>query len=174
MGGLSKDARKRANQLANLKRGRPAKPIEPAPPGNSRARIHGGYGAIAEKRLDTKAREVFDALASDAPVQERGHLPRHDHVVVRQLATALCRIENIETYLAEHGWKSEEGDPRPVLEYERKLHQLVLAYLEQLGMTPAARAKLGIDMVRGRDALAEMEAEDRRRVEGKGGDDGAA
>ena len=119
--------------------------------------------------MDAKTREIFDALAQDAPLRDAdGSLPAADAVVVKLLATALCRIENIERYLADHGWKSEDGEPRRVvLELERRLRQEALDLLKELGMTPAARARLGVDLVRGRDVLAEVMAED------QGGEDGA-
>lgn len=69
---LSGDPDARARQLANLRPG-----ARTAPPGNRRALSHGGYAAVTRDRLDTKVREVYDALAADAPLRDLdGGLPQ--------------------------------------------------------------------------------------------------
>lgn len=67
---LSRDERKRRRQLANLQ------PAPPAPAGNSRAITHGGYAAVAVERLQDRERQVYEALAGDAPLRAPGdHSP---------------------------------------------------------------------------------------------------
>jgi plasmid stabilization system protein ParE len=143
----SKDPKKRAIQLANLR------PAPPAPVGNDRPRTHGAYAAIAAERLDAKARAVFDALAADAPVRDGGALPAADGVAVRLLADTLCRLDDVAEYLARRGWADAKGNPRAALHVETRLRSQAAELLDRLGMTPTARARLGLDLVRAGQAL---------------------
>jgi phage terminase small subunit len=148
---LSDDPAKRGRQLANLR----AAP--PAPPGNDRTLQHGGYADIARERLEEKQREVFDALAADAPLRdERGGLPAADAPMVELLCTALCRLENVREYLARRGWQDGKGRPRPAVELESRLRKEAADYLDALGMTPRSRVRLGLDITRARDLASEM------------------
>jgi phage terminase small subunit len=143
MSPLSSDGAKKARQLANLRLG------TGAPVGNRRTVRHGAYAAIARERLEEKELEVFDALAQDAPVRAAdGDLPAADAVAVHQLCEALVRLDDIADYLQRRGWEDESGKPRPVLEYEGRLRSHVLDLLKELGMTPRARAALGLDLTR--------------------------
>jgi hypothetical protein len=145
---LSSDPAKRQRQLSNLR------PRAGAGDGGlQRARQHGAYARLPADRIDAKVRQVAEAIGEDAPVRaDDGGLPAHDTVVVRQLAEALCRLDDIADYLQRRGWEDENGKPRPVLEYEGRLRGHVLDLLRELGMTPAARAKLGLDLVRAQSA----------------------
>lgn len=139
---LSRDPSARRRSLANLRRG-----VTPPPVGTRR--VHGAYAALAPERVDAKVREVANALADDAPVRSAdGGLPAHDTVVVRQLAECLCRLDDIGDFLRRRGWQDDNGNPRPVLEVEQRLRGHVLDLLRELGMTPKARAALGLDIVR--------------------------
>jgi phage terminase small subunit len=149
----SRDPSKRAVQLANL-RNAPA-----APRGNRRTVTHGAYAALPAERVDGKVRQVADALAQDAPVRaDDGGLPAADAVAVRQLAEALCRLDDIAEYLGRRGWEDDSGKPRPVLDYEGRLRSHVLDLLRELGMTPRARAALGLDLVRAASAGDQLDA----------------
>lgn len=120
---------------------------------------HGAYARVAPERVSAKVREVADALAQDAPVRaDDGGLPAADAVAVRQLAETLCRLEDIDAYLIRRGWEDESGKPRPVLEYEGRLRGHVLDLLRELGMTPRARAALGLDLVRAASAGDRLDA----------------
>lgn len=168
---LSNDPERRGRQLANLTPGAGA---AAAQPGNERAATHGAYARLPADRVDAKVREVAAALAEDAPVRAAdGGLPAHDTVAVRQLAEALCRLDNIADYLVRRGWEDDSGKPRPVLEYEGRLRSHVLDLLRELGMTPASRAKLGLDIARSASHmdLAAAWAEDGDVIDGSAADD---
>ncbi len=78
----------------------------PLPPekGNRRAVTHGAYAKVAPERSDAKAREVFEALAADAPVRAvDGTLPPADSPVVSLLAQTLVRLDDLRAYIDEHG-----------------------------------------------------------------------
>lgn len=150
---LSNDPAKRARQLGNLR------PAPAAPFGNRRHLIHGAYAAIARERIDAKALEVFEAIASDVPVRaDDGGLPAADALPVRLLAELLCRLDSIAHYLARRGWEDENGEPRAVLDIEARLRSQAVELMRELGMTPAARTKLGLDLVRGLSAAEQLDA----------------
>lgn len=141
---LSSDPRRRRRQLANLKRGE-----NPADRGNRHHVTHGGYAAVVAGRLEAKQREVFDALAADAPLRDAvGELPRHDTVAVTMLAKALCRLEDVERHLTQRGLVDDDGNDRPAVDLERRLRGEVADWVDALGMTPRSRARLGLDLTR--------------------------
>jgi phage terminase small subunit len=152
------DSEMRPASLANLRPG----PASLNPQAN---RSHGAYAVLSRERLDTKTQELAKALGEDAPVRDDdGGLPRYDTVVVEQLTEAMCRLEDIGDYLARRGWEDEHGKPRPVLDYEGKLRAHVLELLRDLGMTPAARAKLGLDLVKTQSAGERLEEHIRNKA----------
>ncbi len=140
--------------IANLKRGG-----NPAPATKVNRLTHGGYRQVAEAELDAKARNVFEALAADAPLRSAdGGLPAHDAVVVRLLADVLCRLDSVGAWLAGR-WATEQA--RPVIELEVRLRGQALDLCESLGMTPRSRARLGIDIAKTEATMAEALADGR-------------
>ena len=145
MSPLSGDEAKRARQLANLRRGG-----NPAPAENVRALTHGGYARIARAELDAKTREVFEALAADAPLRgPDGELPAADALAVRLLAEALIRLDRVRAHVNDYGILDQEsGEVRPVVELEQRLRREAMEGAEALGMTPRSRSRLGLDLAR--------------------------
>jgi hypothetical protein len=138
---LSGDNRARGRQLANLKRGGTVSPGRPA--------THGAYAAITEAELDAKTRELFAALGADAPVRAAdGALPAHDSLAVRMLAEVMVRRERVRVTELRHGLETPDGRIRGVVEYGLRLDAQALDLAKELGMTPASRAKLGLDLAR--------------------------
>src|SRR5215211_5252707 len=145
---LSSDEAARRRQLANLRVG------DGAPEGNGYARKHGGYATIVRDRLQAREREVFEALAADAPLQEHGELPVADAAVVSLLAQALCRLDDVSAHVRDFGmFDQETGQVRPAVELEARLRREVHDLAESLGMTPRSRARLGVDVQRASGAL---------------------
>lgn len=153
MSPLSSRPEARARQLANLQPG-----AKTAPAGNRRAERHGGYSAVAAERLDAKVAEVYRALGEDLPLREDGQVPRADAAALRLLAECLCRIESVSDFLNRRGWQDDAGEVRPACDLERRLRAEALDLLRELGLTPAARAKLGVELVRAAGAAEEIEA----------------
>jgi len=58
--------------------------------------------------------------------------------------------------LVTKGINNDSGEPRRLLSEYRQLRQTQLQYEAQLGMTPAARASLGVDIARGLDLARAM------------------
>ncbi len=161
--GLSRDPVKRERQLAALRRNAASAP--PAPKGNQRGVVHGGYARVARERLDAKARDVYDALASDAPVRgPDGDLPRYDSPLLRLLAMTLCRLEDVEQHIALYGgFDPKTREARGVLEVEAHLRREAADYLDRLGMSPRSRARLGVDLARTADLATAMSEPDPER-----------
>lgn len=162
--GLSSDPGKRARQLSNLKPGATAAPTD-----NRLAVTHAGYAAVAAERLDAKVREVFDALAADAPLRGiDGGLPRSDAAQVRLAAECMCRLDSIAEYVAAMGiFDPETGAIRPALALETRLRREAADHLDALGMSPRSRARLGLDLARTVDlatAMSEPDTEARRAM----------
>jgi hypothetical protein len=147
------------------------------PPGNSLAVKHGAYARVVAAKLDSKAREVYDALAADAPLRgDDGGLPTHDAAMVRLLADVLCRLDSVGAWL-DGRWATDEG--QHVLEIESKLRREAADYLDAMGMSPRSRAKLGLDVQRAGafdlalTMAAEAEAEGKADADATAEDDDA-
>jgi hypothetical protein len=146
MSPLSGDPVKRGNQLANLRPGAGA-----GDGGLQRARSHGAYAVLKRERVEQKTREVYDALAADAPLRDgNGELPRADAAQVALLAECLCRLEDVSANIRDCGVFEQrgrrKGQLRPVVDFERALRREASGYLQELGMTPKSRAALGVDL----------------------------
>lgn len=151
MSPLSSDPQRRAAQLANLRQGE----TRPDP---TNARKHGGYGAVARRDLEAKTAEVYEAIGEDLPLRDAaGEIPAHDAAAVRMLAEVLCRLESVSEFLNRRGWETDDGDPRPAVEVERRLRSEALDWMRELGLTPASRSKLGLDQMRGISMVQAMQ-----------------
>jgi len=144
---LSNRPEARERQLNNLRTG-PA-----APPGNSLSRTHGGYSAVGPARLAEKVRELHKAMGADLPLRgPDGGVPAADEARLSLAARAMSRLEDVERYHDEFGWRDAgTGDPRPSIELERRLRAEVADHLDAMGCSPTSRAKLGLDLRRGFD-----------------------
>lgn len=144
--GLSSDPAAAERSKANLVPGG-----APAEPGNRRAVKHGLYATLARERLDDKRREIFDALAEDAPLRERdGGLPAADAMIVELLAESICRRVGLREYLDTQAEAAKSKPPRPdtnLLDLERRLRKEAAGYADQLGLTPRSRTRIGLDLV---------------------------
>jgi hypothetical protein len=149
----STDPEKRARQLANLRQG------PPAPRGNVLGLRHGAYARITEAELDATTRQIYEAVAQDAPVRAAdGGLPSHDSLVVRQLAEALVRRQRVTTSEIRRGIEDKDGRVRGVVEYGLRLDDQILSYCKELGMTPRSRAALGLHLVTAASAAERLDA----------------
>jgi hypothetical protein len=139
--------------------GRSLANLTPAPVGNAHAVKHGGQATRKTLPVGSVAEAIFAELEQEAPLRDaEGGLPAADRAAVELLALCLCRIQRVAAWLEEHGEFDEKGRPRPVLEVERRLRGEARDHMRDLGLTPRARAVLGLTLVRGRDALTLAEA----------------
>lgn len=75
-------------------------------------------------------------------------------IAVEQLAVKIWRQRRAYADLAEHG-VIRDSRPAPVSIDLAKLENAIARDLDALGLTPTSRARLGLDLVRTRDALSE-------------------
>lgn len=130
--------------------------LEPPPKGNQRGRRHGGHAVIARSELT----EVGDAIRQVVPVQHQA-----DDWTIRELADALVRLGRFRDYIDAHdpwsGSKAQVTKVRSAMRHEERMANRVLRLLRELGMTPASRAKLGVDIARSvslAEAMSEPDA----------------
>jgi hypothetical protein len=171
MSPLSSDPQQRERQLANLRRGG-------TNPGGGRPIEFGGYAKLAREQVAEHEREILDVIAASAPVRSaHGGVPVADQMVVVLLAEARCRLTMVKAALDAWPFSDQRGNYANAVALEGRLRRECLRYAEQLGMTPAARHRLGLavtpedppspdpdDEAERRAGLARLEAdeEDRR------------
>ncbi|MBA2763800.1 MAG: hypothetical protein H0U42_03840 [Thermoleophilaceae bacterium] len=159
-GSTSNDPEARARSLANLNRNPPRPPL-----GNTRALTHGGKTTVATADLTEARRELYDALSDAAPLREvDGSLPRADEASVEVAALALHRWRSVSRWLDLHGRLDEKtGAVKPAADLELRHESALHRALDVLGLNPAARAKLGLNVARAFDlasALSEPDEEE--------------
>jgi hypothetical protein len=153
--------------LANLRRG-----VTVAPPGNDRALTHGFRSDALTKDVEREVAELQQALADAAPVRDPdGSLPVADTVAVEAAARALKRYRHVSGWCDLHGRVDDKGEVKAAAHYEVTAENQLHRALDSLGMNPAARSKLGLNIARAgaafdlaqamaAEADAEAEAED--------------
>jgi hypothetical protein len=142
-GAWARDPVKRERLLKNLQKA-------PLQFGRAHRVIHGGEAAVTEHELTAKEQSVYDAIAQDLPVSgPDGEPPRHDRLVVRQLAESLVRRDRITAYERENGLLSENGKVRPATELGLELDSRILRLCTELALTPRSRATLGLELAVG-------------------------
>ena len=152
---LSRDPGARARQLANLRPGAGA-----GDGGLQRGVKHGCYAQIAERELEGKVRELFDAIGADLPVRELdGGVPAQDAIPLRMLAETLIRRDRVRESELRHGIEAPDGKLRGIVEFGLRLDGQALRLCEQLGLTPRSRVAIGVDLVRTRSAADRLDAE---------------
>ena len=138
---------------------------------NGQSIRHGAYARLTDHELSGKVRGLVEALGDDLPVHESdGGVPAQDAVVLRLLAEALHRREKVRATELRKGIETETGDLRGVVKFGLALDSQILKLCEQMGLTPAARAKLGLDLVKAQTAGEQLTAHLRKNY-GTGGND---
>lgn len=158
---LSNDPERRKRQLQNL---RPT----PPPPGNTRALKHGGRARAATLlRAGSWAERIYAELEAEAPLRAGdGSLPIHDRQAAELLASVLARLDAVTAWLETRPAVDERGKPWPAEDTAARLRREAARLLDQLGMTPTARARLGVDLMHagaGMAAAMRLDAEAERR-----------
>lgn len=158
---LSSDPDKRARQLANLKPGAGQWKAGAAP------HVRSGWRTRRPPPLlfDPVVAELADVLAADAPLRDAdGELPAADRAAVESAAIDLLIVRRVHGFLQTKGWEDERGERlRPEVEHLGKANARLLGKLAQLGMTPTARSRLGLDIARTVDLATAMSEPDPER-----------
>jgi hypothetical protein len=101
---------------------------------------HGSYAVVA---LQPRAAEIADELRPLVPAYSTS-----DEIAVSLLAMALARLERAEEALA----GAAPGDAARLRQDALGWANAARRLLNDLGMTPSARAKLGLNLTRARGA----------------------
>jgi hypothetical protein len=134
--------------LANIQQD--GQPVAGAEEGNTRAVTHGVNATLA---LQPRTQVLAEYLVSIVPGFADSDLPS-----VWTLAGVLAQIEAGRAYIEEHGMLDKKGRPQPVMATLTTLQNTAHRMTESLGLTPASRAKLGLDVAKGQSLAAEIEA----------------
>jgi hypothetical protein len=125
-------------------------------PGNEVAVKHGA------RRSDlalSKERE-FAEILTDVRERVPGY-SYHDESAVQLLALTLTRVKKASVALDKLDPATEARELQRLREDMRGWVNTSVRLLDALGMTPTSRARLGFDLVRTEDALAQLAAEGR-------------
>jgi hypothetical protein len=121
-----------------------------------RRTTHGLYAELLPSWLEGRSREIATEIVDALPLPPSAA----DMLVVGLLARALVRIEHAGRWL---DGREDVGRITKVYDLERRLRQEAAEHGERLGLSPRSRVALGIDLVRARNVLAEVMAEDGER-----------
>lgn len=133
--------------LANIQRN--GGPVNGQPAGEpGRALTHGFKSTVA---IAPQAQAIADTLRELVPAYTAS-----DEPALTLLAWQLARIEAANTYLAEHGLLDGKGRPRPVLKVLSTSENSAARLMDALGLTPTSRARLGVDLAKTGDLVAEL------------------
>jgi hypothetical protein len=108
-------------------------------PGNDLAAKHGAYATV---KLGSRVAELADRIRELVP----GYAER-DEPAVRLLCLALARLEASSTAIAD---ASAPDELKRLRDDERGWANTARRYLNDLGLTPTSRAKLGLHVARAR------------------------
>ena len=108
-----------------------------------RRKRHEQHGASADLALAPRAEELADSLRDLVPASSAS-----DEPTIRLLGLVLAHIERANLYLDERGILDRRGSPRAVLKVLSAWENTAARLLRDLGMTPASRAHLGLELVR--------------------------
>jgi hypothetical protein len=127
--------------------------------GNARAVKHGATAVLA---LAPRSAQIAEGLRPLVPLCSEA-----DEPAIRVLAGVLARIETANVFLDEHGLfrPGKDKQLQPVAERIASWENSAARMMDQLGLTPTSRAKLGVDLTRQRDAIAEAIAQQREARE---------
>jgi hypothetical protein len=122
------------NSRANLERNRQSFP--PAPVGNQRRRVHGGYAVTKRGPVsEFMCERFYETLSADSPLRDD---PKFAHLVA--LASgAFQRLADLKQHIDTHGADIGSARVQGWLDREAALRRECTGYLTQLGMAPAQR-----------------------------------
>lgn len=129
--------------------------LEPAENGNSRGLTHGAYARL---RLTEAAGETADTLRELVPLKHDA-----DTAAIEVFAFVLEQLRAAGKALKD---ANRRADRLRLSQDAQGWSNVALRYAKELGMTPKARAELGLDLVRA-SALADRDLDLDRLSEGQ-------
>jgi hypothetical protein len=142
------------------------KQVPPPPPkGNRLAVKHGAKAEPPAAAVNAIEQEIYEALAAAAPVRENGALPAADAAMVRLCAKTLARLQGVSDWIDAHGGPlHRDGKPKSAALWERRLSATATKQLASLGMSPAARVKIGAQLATVDLSMALSEPDEAKRA----------
>lgn len=136
---------------------RPQQPVwkgrgEPWPAGNTLSMLHGIYSQRVRDPIEERIAEVLRQSMEQG--LGNAYNPALDEHAIRRAARALTTVEMVEARIDEFGVDSISA--RLATNYKNASNQ-ARHWLGELGLTPAARAKLGVDVARQYDLVSALE-----------------
>jgi hypothetical protein len=107
---------------------------------------HGAHAEPSPSKVRQFEQGIYAMLAEAAPVREQGRLPTADSAMVTLTARTLARLESVSGWLDEHGSLDKRGKVRSAANHEQRLISKASKLLAALGMSPAARVKIGAQL----------------------------
>jgi hypothetical protein len=133
--------------------------------GNDLSLRHGAYSVVAlgprVEILGTQIRSLLDEQLGSAVCEA-------DAPSIALLALALAQVEAATTWLNEHGLIDEHDQPRGLLRHLGTMLNTAARIADRLGMTPTARAALGLDLVTAKGAALRAHLVENYGEEGDG------
>lgn len=126
--------------------------------GNTIGVIHGLYSQRVRSPIEERmADAIRGAMQESLGTAYNASLDEH---AIRRAARALATIEMTEALLDEHGVDAVSDR---TAHFYRAASNQAAKWLTELGMTPAARAKLGVDVARQFDLVSALQARRQER-----------
>lgn len=129
------------------------------------------HGAYSETAL-IPLQESKMKLIEDILLGEKSIMSPVDNIAKELLARNLAKVDLIDRYLAERGLfvSLAEGKPQPILKIYWMALNSAARLCEQLGLTPTARARLGLKVAQAVDLASQIhEAKQRAAIEESSG-----
>ena len=127
---------------------------------------HGVYRiTVGQAETRELADRIMAVLEGDADI-----IKPADAAACSVLAVLLRRLQQADQYLDAEGIVGPKGEVRPLLPVVVSMANTSLRYLEALGATPQARAKLGVNTGRALDLARLMAQADEAGTIEEGGD----
>jgi hypothetical protein len=119
------------------------------PPGNSIAVTHGFRSRLLVQDVSAEVGELAALLSEAAPVKDAdGNAPLADTTAIEVAAVALKRWRSVHTWCDLHGRIDDKGEVKSAANYELQGENALHRALDVLGMNPASRSKLGLNLAR--------------------------
>ena len=115
---------------------------------------HGAYSETALMPLTEKKMAFIEGILSGAKLM----ITPVDNIAKELLARNLAKVDLIDKFLAERGLflSLEEGRPQPILKIYWMALNSATRLCESLGLTPAARARLGLKAAQAVDLASQV------------------
>ncbi len=130
-----------------------------AAPGNTRAVTHGAFSECLIGPIAADTLVAVDEMCAGLPAEQPCFAAER-----AVLARKLARLKMVSEHLDEDGYFNKRGNARPSVKLELDLLRSVEVSLEALGLTPAAAAKLGVNLARSHSLADELETARQARL----------